>query len=181
MSSSSFWGVFMLPELYKAILSSLKVKFPEFNVFDEYPKSKKASQAPAIHVEMVEIEPSEEQNSSGELNLVTHWEARILLDARHKGARLAIREIALGFCAFLHQNHFDQPNVSGAKIKNSFDDGLDPEDQTYEAWLVEWSHLVTVGNSVLHPGQAFRIPEHVFAGFEPETGSLHREKYDEVT
>lgn len=95
---------------------------------------------PAIFLDMVEFERSSDPGT-GELELVVHWEARVLVSEQQ--SKLILWQLVQAILVWLHQHNWSQINVGPAKLKQAAPDHFNPEYPGHQMWLVEWTQYIT--------------------------------------
>jgi hypothetical protein len=109
------------------------------------PKRRDQIQLPGLFLDMVELEPTSDPGT-GELALISHWEGRLLVS--EQCADTAIWGLVQAVMIALHQFHCDEENIGAAQLKQAISDHFTPDYPGHRVWLIEWTHLLRVGDSV---------------------------------
>ena len=100
---------------------------------------------PAIIIELDEVEPGKDAGT-GELGLLTHWQARIITNERSgESAAWGILQAAL---LWLFNFNWPELNIGRPIIKSAAPDHFTPEFQGHRIWLIEWANELRIGENV---------------------------------
>lgn len=167
-----------LGALHEAITAHIRAEFLGWVTVEAYRQDRKTLPVPACLVELVEMEAPEDLDPmTGQLALLTRWEARIVLGFRQaKNPALEIRKMAAALAAFVHGQRWGLP-VGEARIQGAWPDDFAPEQEQYECWRVEWQQVVHVGRSVFDDAG---ITPAVLYSWAPEIGEAHEKQYVQV-
>lgn len=169
-----------LDALHQAILDNISATFPDLVTVDDYREDRKPltpSQLPACLVELVELEPSQEDDPGTEQ--VACWagfEAHFIIGFRTPEAKRAIRKRAAQFIVHLRNQRWGMP-VGGALPGRGYDDPFTPELDQFEVWTVEWRQLVHLGKSVWNNDGTRPDVDGVMIGYAPDIGPPHEDDY----
>ncbi|NRA68567.1 MAG: hypothetical protein HRU19_29040 [Pseudobacteriovorax sp.] len=148
----------MLPEgLYdieifeKPVISALKERYKNIDVYTEFPDHKKIE--PGIYAEVVAFGLSGEEPDSGETELDVEWEVRIVLPVTNENKRV-VKQISVDISNLVQNNHFDSETVISKFVRAS-DDRIDLTNHKAEVWLVEFFQRVRVGPIKTDPIEDF--------------------------
>lgn len=153
-----------IADLHAAIKSALTAEFPGVTVeYFDRPGEKIA--VPAIRFGLEQIIPAEPMDSGTE-----QLETELLFSAHclatyKQGGKLAVRILAANVARFVNDNRFGLPVTPGRFVS------ANPEEFTdeYEAWRVDFRLGANLGVSIWDPAGV--VPEEVFIGQEPRTGT----------
>ena len=149
-----------LESLFAAILDGI-ASIPGVQRCVPFPRRMDTVTLPAVFLDLAELEPDVDPGT-GELALVTHWEARVIVAESQPDAQAMLRGLALALMHWLFANDFSLINVGKAKLKQAGPDHFAPEMQGHDVWLVEWSQKIRVGDSVWDGAGV--VPTQVFLG-----------------
>ena len=137
----NFWH-----ELHTNICKTLQAKISAIKTCTAYPVLQKAVKAPAVFVELAQLEPGHDPGTE-ELALVAHFEARIVVDSLIKDAHVIVRSLASEVARVVNMNTFDLP-ISPARFVSAAPDAFKPELDAYLVWAVTWTHELHQGQSI---------------------------------
>ena len=167
----------ILESLQKAIQSTVLEKIPAVQRCDLYPSIRKAIQAPAVFIELSNIEPGQDPGT-GELAIIVNVEARVVMDSTIDKAELHIQNLAAALATLVHRNQWGL-NVSPADFTSASPDAFKADLDAYLVWVVEWQHQLHLGDSIWNDTD---ITAHtIYAGFAPYIGTPHENKYQELS
>jgi hypothetical protein len=109
------------------------------------PKRRDQIQLPGFFLDMVELEPTSDPGT-GELALISHWEGRLLLSEQCTDT--AVWGLLQAIMITLHQFHCNEENIGAAQIKQAIPDHFTPDYLGHRVWLIEWTHLLRVGDYI---------------------------------
>lgn len=155
--------------LRQAILEGIG-ELPGVQLCSAFPRRMDKVMLPAVFVDLVELEPGTDPGTD-ELALITHWEARVVVAESQPDADEVIRSLVLAVMYWLFSHPWPQENIGRASLKQAGPDHFAPELQGHVIWLIEWTHLIRIGDSVWDGSGV--IPEQVFFGIG--------EEYEEIT
>ncbi|WP_084403935.1 hypothetical protein [Marinobacterium litorale] len=130
-----------------------------------FPKRRDEVRLPAIFLDLAELEPARDPGT-GELALIAHWEARVLVSDRQPEA--VLWSLVQAVMLWLYDHAWAELNVGRANIKQAAPDHFSPEYQGHRIWLVEWTHTLRVGESIW-AGEGI-VPDTVILGWNGEAG-----------
>ena len=134
---------------HQGALSLLRGAFPEFKVYEEYPRGRRADiKGPAIFNEIVDLSPADDQEVTGALWMTATWQTRVLLETRSK-VRRSIWGVVARIATELHERTFGlgENEARPTVVRSSGDDGMDPGREGYELWVIEWTQDFLVRRS----------------------------------
>lgn len=162
-----------LDTLESAIVADIKAQFPSLATVEFYRQDRLEVPTPAVLLEMVDWELSEDHNPGTEqLPVIAHFEAQIIIGFRNLPERKAKSEIcrlasALG--AFIHNRRWNTPGFTGepgtkgsklptgpVQVVGAYPDdfqGLEPAKKDtkldrFEIWRLAWQQQIDLGQSV---------------------------------
>jgi hypothetical protein len=176
-----------LGALHDAIVRDIQTAFPDLATVEFYRDDRKNLPAPACLLDLVEFEPSPEDDPGTEqLAVLAKFEASLVLGFRTDKAKLSARKLAAAFAAWLRLRRWSHPTEAGKKLPTGpavvtgcFKDDFSPELDQFEVWTVEWSQIVHLGNTVWTDEGT--TPTTVMAGFSPRIGAGEESEYTQVT
>lgn len=111
----------------------------------DYPKRRDQIKLPALLLDLVEIEPAKDPGT-GELAITAHWEARLVTnDAQEESVTW---NLVISTLVWLYNHSFADVNIGKADIKQATPDSFTPDLQGHRVWLIEWTHLVRIGDNI---------------------------------
>ncbi|WP_291329986.1 hypothetical protein [Desulfovibrio sp. UCD-KL4C] len=164
-------------DAHEAIVQKLKEAFPKCTVGD-YRRETGKVVAPALALELSEIEPSDSDPGTGQLEINMRWVVYPLIHFRVKNAAREVAAIVCALAKFIDGNRFGLP-VSAAKFVGGYPEDFKPAKDGYEEWRVEFEFSGMLGESVW-TGEGI-TPETVFLGYTPLIGAENIEEYEDVT
>lgn len=181
-----------LAALHTAITAAISAAYPALQTVEFYRAQNEGSERltlpiPACLLEMVEADEfSNPDPGSEQQALMVRFEARFVVGFRVASAKLAVRELATAFAAFIRaQGRWKDANGVGiggqggaCKVIGCYPDDFDPVLDQFEVWRVEWQQQLWFGNSVWS-GEGV-APTTVFIGYAPDIGTGHEEDYKQV-
>lgn len=167
-----------LDEIHDSIVDSLSTQFPDLETVEAYREDRKRLPLPACLVELVDMDPSPDDDPGTE-QLAVHakFEAQIIVGFRVQNAKKAIRKLIGSLAVFIHQNRFGQP-IGAAEVLSISPDNFSPELDQYEIWRVEWQHLIHLGETVWTNDGT--VPTMILASWSPDIGFGHEDDYVQV-
>tara|TARA_R110002072_G_scaffold246432_5_gene405696 strand:- start:1053 stop:1538 length:486 start_codon:yes stop_codon:yes gene_type:complete len=110
-----------------------------------FPRRRDDIRLPAILIDLVELEPGSDPGT-GELALIAHFEARILVSEQLPESDLwaLVQETML----WLFNHSWSETNMGRARLKQASPDHFSPDYQGHRVWLIEWTQTVRVGENV---------------------------------
>lgn len=167
-----------LNALHDAVVAAIDAGMPAVASVQAYPSERTALDLPAVLVDLEDMEGSPESDPGTEqLAVVTRWRARLILGFRSSDVHRQVRKGAGQLAHLVHLNRWGMP-VGPARVTIVGPDPFDPDLDQYEVWVVEWEQVVHLGASVWDDEGV--VPQTVYLGFEPDTGSGNTGKYDQV-
>lgn len=137
-----------LDQMHDAIVSSIATAFPTFITVEAYREDRTLLQGPACLIELVDMEPSAEEDPGTEqLAALTRWEARIIIGMRTPDAKRAAPKLAAALALHIRRQRWALP-VTPAEVTSIEPDDFSPVLDQYEVWRVDWQQLVHFGESV---------------------------------
>lgn len=110
-----------------------------------FPKRRDDVRLPAILLDLIELEPGKDPGT-GELELISHWEARVIVsDSQPKSSLWALVQAVM---LWLFNNRWSDLNIGRAILKQAGPDHFSPEYQGHQVWLVEWTQSLRVGEDI---------------------------------
>lgn len=109
------------------------------------PKRHDTLTLPAVLVDLAELEPARDPGT-GELGLLSHWEARVVMSDQPEEA--VIWHLVVAILFWLFDFDWSTINVGRAQLKQAAPDHFSPMFQGHRVWLIEWVHDIRVGNNV---------------------------------
>lgn len=172
-----------LAALHTAITDAIKTAFPALQTVEFYRiEDRTALPLPACLLEMVEADdyarpdPGSEQQA-----LLVRFEARFIIGFRTTAAKLAVRQLATAFAAFIRA-HGRWAGIGGQgdtpRIIGCYPDDFDPVLDQFEVWRVEWQQELWFGDSVWNSDAI--APTTVYVGMAPNIGAEHVADYVQV-
>jgi len=152
--------------MHDAIVASITAAFPIFVAVEAYREDRKEMPAPCCLIELVDMEPSEEEDPGTEqLAVMTRWEARIILGFREPDVKRAAPKLAAALALHIRRQRWALP-VAAAEVTAIEPDNFSPVLDRYEVWRVDWQQLVHFGGSVWN--DAGTLPTLVLSSFGGE-------------
>ena len=155
----------VLEDLYNTIKSGFEA-IEGVQTVSLMPRRRDAITLPAILIELAELEMGEDPGT-GELGVVSHWEARVVTS--NKPDERQAWGLAQAILYWLFDFSWPSIKVSRAHIKQAAPDHFSPEFQGHRVWLIEWTHAIRIGENIWEGGDAIT----------PETFILHCGDYSE--
>jgi hypothetical protein len=141
-----------LDALFSVIEEEIRRQFPDFlSVEFDREEASAPPAAPACILEMTEAEKYQDQDPGTEqLAMTCRFEARLLIAFNQPRAKSEVRKLALAFAAWMHLRRWGmQGQPTGpAEIIGAYRDDFSPVLDKYEAWRVEWTQEIHIGQSV---------------------------------
>ncbi|WP_338481785.1 hypothetical protein [Wolbachia endosymbiont (group A) of Nomada hirtipes] len=153
-----------MKDLHNAICTTLKREIPAIQTCEVYPAIRKGLVAPAVFVELANLEPGKDAGTE-ELALKVRFEARIVVDGTVEDSSVVVRTLAAEVARVVNKNTWNVENVSPGEFISAEIDGFRPELDAYLVWIVDWSHQLHLGKSVWEEG---KIKPHKI-----EVGEMH--------
>jgi len=168
-----------LTRAWDQVIATIAAQFPGFNVEAGEDADRERLVIPAILVDLVELEPEPDQDpETGELPVLVHFEARVILGFRTVKVRRAVASAAGALAAFLHDNRLGVKWGAGVVLSCAPDE-FAPQAEKVDVWSVEWVHRAHIGDAIeLEEGD---LPTEVYLSWAPEIGTDHEDDYQEVT
>lgn len=187
-----------LDKLHQAIEADIRAQFPALVSVEFYRgedlNDRKTLQVPACLLDLTEFEASNEDDPGTEqLAVMATFEAELVISFRTPNAKRAIRKLAGGMAAWLHNRRWtnlDNPTkklpTGPAMVIGAYRDDFrsmmsgerdKPLDQ-FEIWKVEWKQIIHLGAGVWN--EVGITPSEVYLGFTPDIGVENIDKYIQV-
>ena len=190
-----------LDTLHDAIVADIKAKFPDLRTVEFYRgegndhDDRKTLPAPACLLSLTELESADDDEDpmTGQLAVVAHFEAELIIRFTTPNAKRSIRKLAAAFAAWLRKRRWANPNNPSKKLPTgpamvigAYQDDFTnlmpgqrdkPLDQ-FEVWKVEWRQLVHLGESEWK--DEGEVPTTVYLGMAPEIGIPHVDDYEQI-
>ncbi|MFK7827916.1 MAG: hypothetical protein AB8G05_27455 [Oligoflexales bacterium] len=132
--------------IYEEIKRRIEREFGEkLEVKTEYPRSKEIKKLPVCFVEMTDISPGTDPGT-GQVELNTRWEIRVLLSAKQENVKVAVRDVSARIGAMFHSKVL-APFAFPAKYLGSSDDHFDFKVKDIESWVSELQIVIRVGEN----------------------------------
>ncbi|WP_320169952.1 hypothetical protein [Maridesulfovibrio sp.] len=163
-------------EAHTSIVADLKTAFPSCSIGD-YRRENGAVKAPALALELAEIEPGEKNPGTGQLEATFRWVVYPLIHFKTKDAARKVAALVCAVAKFVHGNRFGLP-VSAAKFIGGYPEDFKPAKDGYEEWRVEFEFSGYLGESVWD--DAGITPQTVYLGYSPLIGAAYKADYQEV-
>ena len=167
----------MLDTIHNAMVQELK-KIKGVNTCEAYPKIKKKIVLPAILIELAEMKDGTDPGT-GELSLVTRWEARTIIDSTHIASGFNVRNLVATVALKIFQASTFGLKITPAIIIDVGPDEFTPEIIGYNSWVVSWEHEIHLGESIWD-GIGAR-PTNIYLGIDPKIGKKHEKDYKKIT
>ncbi|GHT98466.1 hypothetical protein FACS1894126_3980 [Alphaproteobacteria bacterium] len=140
-----------------AITNEIFLKIPEIKNCISYAKGREELDAPVVFLGITNYSAGHDP-ATGQLALVAHVEARVVIDSTIDDAEFIVQNLACKIANVAHLNSFGE-EISPAVILSISKDEFHPDFDVYLCWLIEWSHEMHVGESVWNNEQ-LQIPVH---------------------
>ena len=167
----------IINDLHQAILTKINSGIKGLATVAAYPHIKQKIAAPAVLLELDELEPGEDRGTD-QTFLIAHFVAWPLLTFTDSNARVRVIELAAEVSHLARGNRWGVAGVGGAVLKTAIPDEFNPEWDGYYTWKVEWHQEITIGKNVWQDNG--KPPKEVWVGWAPETGKAHQADYTEL-
>lgn len=165
-----------LDTLHQAILDHIAAAYPALATVSDYPEERRHLSLPACLVEMAEMDGVPDLDpGTGQLALMTRWEARLIIGWRTASAAREIRRLAGALGVTIHQQRWGLP-VGPAEVLGMTPDAFEPQLDQFVVWRVDWQQVVHLGESVWSPASSL-VPSEILYSTAPEIGPVHEEAY----
>jgi hypothetical protein len=134
--------------IYKGLSEDIKAVYPSLEVLTEPPRDKEGYKAGTVIVECVDIE-STRQPGTGELQVETRWEVRIILHShndRGEPLGIAARIMCLELGHKIHNRVYSRQSFP-INYERSYDENFDGKASNLEVWVSEYSCVVRFGKN----------------------------------
>lgn len=165
-----------LVALHDAIRASAAAHFPSAHVgyyerpFEKCPKS------PSIFLHLGEIQPADPQtNGDDSFEAVLHWSAFVVVRFRDANAKQNLRVTAAELLRWIRGQRWGQV-VGPAVVSGAFPDEMNPSDDGYEVFRVDWTHEARF----CAPPATIPPVTEVLSAFAPTIGPIHESAYTAV-
>lgn len=165
--------------LHEAIKQALAQAFPVLVKVDDYPTECGHIKVPAAFLDLVSIEPNEDNGEDGTGQLVAslRWEISLVLGLTTQKNKRAARALAANVALWVQGNRFGL-HIPPAQFLRAAPDEFSPQLSRHTPWVVEFGQEIHLGESAWDGTGV--IPSAVYVGFEPDTGLDHVDDYLEV-
>lgn len=140
-----------LDTLFGVIEQQIRLAFPSLATVEfDREEASAPPQAPACVLELPEWEGLEgDDPETGQLAINCRFEARLLIGFNRPRAKAEVRKLAMALAAWLHKRTWRaQAHPSGqAQVTGAYRDDFSPVLDKYEAWRVEWTQVIHLGES----------------------------------
>ncbi|CAM3711727.1 hypothetical protein PHIN109289_05360 [Phaeobacter inhibens] len=167
-----------LDKFHDAVKLEIADNFPTVSTVEDYDTDRKDLMAPAILIELVDMEADPDSDPGTEqLAVVSKWVARIIMSFRTENVKREIRKFAAALGVLVHQNRWSM-QMGPAQVTYIGPDAFSPELDKYEVWAVEWDQQIDLGQSVW-TGEGV-TPDRVMIGYAPKIGPGQEGDYSEL-
>lgn len=170
-----------LDALHAAIEAAIRARFPGFATVEFYrDASAEGPVTPACLLALTRCDRGKDNDDgSGQLQVVLRFEARIVVASANAGAALQLRNAAVGLASWLHQlGRFPGAPSGAIEVIAALPEDPATAQPGLRTWVVEWSLPVALGsNSWEETGGV--VPQ-AFYSFVPEIGSDHQARYQSI-
>lgn len=144
-------------KIHEALCAKLEKALPGFKVFREYPRGSRSDlQLPAVFSELVSLDvPEDGERPSGDLVVRAQFETRVMMATKRKERR-SIWAHAAKVMLLIRNETWSLEGVYQARVVSSADDGLDPEAEGFEVWLISWWQDARVESLEIWDDEEFR-------------------------
>jgi hypothetical protein len=189
-----------LDTLHEAIVADIQAQYPDLRTVEFYRgegnehDDRKSLSCPACLLNLSEYEPSEEDDpGTGQLAIVAHFEAELIIKFSTPNAKRSIRKLAAAFAAWLHNRRWTNPSGTTPKLPTgpcmvvcAYQDDFssimpgkrDQHLDQFEIWKIEWRQKIHLGESVWK--DEGETPAIVYVGITPDIGLENIDKYIKV-
>ena len=167
----------IINNLHQAILTKIKTGIKGLATVAAYPDIKKKIAAPAVLVQLNELEPADDRGTE-QTFLISHWSAWPLLAFNADNARVKVVELAADLMHVIRGNRWEMRGVGNAVLKTAMPDEFNPAWEGYYTWRVDWTNEITLGESVWKSDG--KPPTDVWVGWSLESGTHHKSDYREI-
>lgn len=112
-----------------------------------FPRRMDKIRLPGVFIDLTELE-SVADPGTGELALVSHWEARVVVHESLTDSGSLLRHLVVSVMYWLFSDTFPPVNIHQAQLKQASPDHFSQELQGHLVWVIEWSQLIREGVSV---------------------------------
>jgi len=133
-----------LKQISERLVQGLSI-LPGVHFCGMMPKRRDDIRLPAILLTVAELEPGQDPGT-GELALVAHWEARLVVSDHM--AELDGWAMVQTVLYWLFDQRFPEANIGRAQIKQASPDHFSPDYLGHQVWLIEWTQTLRVGEDV---------------------------------
>lgn len=167
-----------LDALHDAIIAAIRAAHPVFATVEAYREDRKDLPVPACLIELADMEPQPGDDPGTEqLCVMARWELFVVMGFREASVKRAVPKLAAAVALTVNRNRWGL-KVGAAEVTAIEPDDFRPELDQYEAWRVDWQHLIHIGPSVWRDDGA--VPSQVLSNFAPEVGPLFEGNYDPI-
>jgi hypothetical protein len=162
-------------QLQAIITATIKAQYPSLLAVEFDREDRDDLEIPACLLDMPEFEGSPEIDpGTGQLAVTARFEAEFILGFRTPSAKLAAREMAAAFAAFIHTGRWPGGRTGPAEHIHAYKSDFNPALDQYEVWCVEWRQVIHLGTSVWTNDGT--IPSIVYS-WVPDIGFGHEADY----
>lgn len=188
-----------LDVLHAAIVQDIKNQFPDLKTVEFYRgegndhDDRKLLPVPACLLNLSEFEPAEDEDPmTGQLAVVAHFEANLIIRFTEQNAKRSIRKLAAAFSAWIRSRRWTNPTNTQQKLPtgeamftgaypddfSSISAGREKQLDQYEIWKVEWRQTLHLGEFTW--ADEGDTPTAVFLGQTPKVGNDFIDEYEQV-
>ena len=166
-----------LTDIVDATVVKLRAAIPDVPTIegDPPPQSQRAIRAPAVYLEISELEPVSNPGD-GRISVDARFEARCIVDPNGSRSHLAVRELASRVVRALQEIRRPVAGHGHIRIERAGDEMFRPKMDGYEVWVVEYGVEVYLGE--LEPAGV--TPTEVYFGMTPAIGPNHVPDYERI-
>ncbi len=132
--------------IYEGIAEDIRSLYDGLDVLSEHPRDKEGYKAKSAIIECVDLEATG-QPGTGELQLETRWEVRLILNAyTQKGEPLGIaaRVMCMELGQKIHNRVYSRQSFP-IQYERSYDENFDEKASNLEVWVSEFSAVIRFG------------------------------------
>lgn len=160
-----------------SVVASLAAQFPELKTVAAEDESRTELAAPALLVEVTELEPDPDREPfTGQFPVLVHIEARVVIGYRTAQARRQVMKLAGAVATFVHNNRLGVAWGHGVVLAVEPDEFAPQADQ-FDLWRIEWVHSADLGETWFVDGDPV---SEVYLSWAPDIGIPHEDDYEQV-
>lgn len=168
-------------QVHEAQIAALTAQFPAFKTVEAYrqDESERIS-TPALLLEMIEIEPTDEISSggNGKMPAYLRFEGRIIMQVRSKTAAMEARIAAGALLTWLYQRRIPGLKTDPVVVIGAEPDDFAPAHGGFMAWRVEWAVPVLLGEDAW---KSDGVVTEALYSFAPDIGAANEHKYRPIS